>query len=130
VFKLKEVIYTALFAIVGLILLIMLIHHFIPKKTEPVMFYQAGTYITSIALDHTKVNVAVTLKDNEITSIELIDCDEIAKTMYPLLESSVSYLNDEITRTQSTDIKPNPEAVETTQLLLQGIEHALAQAKQ
>ena len=125
VLRLKEVIYTSLFAIVGFILLMILIFQFIPHKKEAAFLYEAGVYSAPIALDYANFDVSVVIEDNKITSVELVDFNESMATMYPLIEPTMTYLNKEITKNQALDVEPFEEASETTNLLLGGIKEAL-----
>lgn len=127
VLRLKEVIYTSLFAIVGLILLIVLIFQFIPHKKQATAMYEAGIYTAPIALDYANFNVSVVVEDNKIKSVELTDFNQDMATMYPLVEPAMAYLNKEITKKQVLDVKPLEEASQTSTVLLNGIKEALSE---
>ncbi|HHW67029.1 hypothetical protein GND95_07010 [Defluviitalea raffinosedens] len=125
VLRLKEVIYTALFAILGLILLIVLIFMFIPNKKGDTALYKEGVYTAPITLDYASFNVSVVVEDDKITSVELTDFNEDMATMYPLIEPTMAYLNKQITKKQSLEIEAPEDSVHTTKLLLDGIKAAL-----
>ncbi|WP_058486104.1 hypothetical protein [Defluviitalea phaphyphila] len=127
VFKLKEVLYTSLFAIIGFILLLILIFQFIPHQKHTAAMYEAGVYTSPIELDYANFNVSVIIEDNKIKSVALKDFNEDMANMYPLVEPTMAYLNKEITKKQVLDITPFEEAPETFSILLNGIKEALNQ---
>ncbi|NLK96598.1 MAG: hypothetical protein GX272_00755 [Epulopiscium sp.] len=125
VLRLKEVIYTSLFAILGLILLIVLIFMLIPNKKGDTAIYDDGVYTAPVNLDYASFNVSVVVEDDKITSVELTDFNEDMAVMYPLIEPTMAYLNKQITKKQSLDVKAPEESVHTTKILLDGIKAAL-----
>ncbi|NLK21124.1 MAG: hypothetical protein GX308_03325 [Epulopiscium sp.] len=125
VLRLKEVIYTSLFAIVGLILLLILIFKFIPQKRQSSALYEAGIYTVPIELEYANFDISVTIEKDKITSVELINFDEDMAMMYPLMEPTMAYLNKEITKKQMLDVGSPKESPETAKFLLEGIKEAL-----
>lgn len=125
VLRLKEVIYTSLFAILGFVLLIVLIFLFIPNKKGDTAMYDAGVYTAPVNLDYASFNVSVVVEDNKITSVELTDFNEDMATMYPLVEPAMAYLDKQITKKQTLDIEAPEESLQTTKILLDGIKEAL-----
>ncbi len=135
VLHMKEVIYTAIFAVLALILLILLLVMFHPDKKETKAsvsgaIYDAGTYSSPIVLGGQNVNVDVTVDEQNILSISFSHMEESMATMYPLMTTSLKELSDQIIEKQSTDgITFQQENQYTSQMLLHAIENALEEAR-
>ena len=73
VLHLKEVVYTAIFAVLGILLILLLIFMFLPddkdKAAEETMKYTAGVYTSSIQLNDNAIDVEVVVDENHINSI-------------------------------------------------------------
>lgn len=130
VVQLKELIKMAIFAVIGIALIIMLIYFFIPKEkpVESSALYNAGTYSSEIVLQNGPVSVEVTVSENEITGIQLKNIAEIQEVFYPLLEPTVETLSKEIIAKQTLDIPVSTETQYTSQVILSAIDTALAKA--
>lgn len=139
VLHMKEVIYTAIFLGLALLMIALLIIMFGPGKdretaatsaqpAEPDR-YVAGVYTTAIELNDNNFDVQVTVDTNHINSIELINLSETATAMYPLMEPSLENLATQIYASQSTEnITYSDENKYTSMLLLEAIKSALAKA--
>ena len=92
VLRMKELIYTGIFIALGLLLIILLIVVFSPKKREEAASptqeptYVPGIYTTSLMLNDRTVDIAVTVDENNINDIRMVNLDEAVTTMFPLLE--------------------------------------------
>ena len=137
VLRLKEIIYTGIFVFLGILFIVLLIIMFFPeKKTAPSpasqaseSLYRAGIYRHTLTLGSQTVDIAVTVDENNINSIEIVNLDETAETMYPLLEPSFKNLVGQIISSQSLDgITYSEESKYTSLVLLEGIREALAKA--
>lgn len=141
VLHLKELIYTGLFAVLGILFIILLIIMFLPKdkapKEEPETTapaesetYEPGTYSTSLSLKNSSVSVEVDVSATEITDLRLVNMDEAVATMYPLIEPSFEDLTDQILETQNLEeVTYEDENRYTYMVLLNAIESALEQAR-
>ena len=98
VLHLKELIYTGIFALLGILFIVLLIIMFVPKdKSEktggavetPAPSYVPGIYTTSLVLNDNTVDVAVTVDETNINDIRIVNLDEAVATMFPLLEPSL-----------------------------------------
>ncbi|MGN0250560.1 MAG: hypothetical protein ACI4EH_04225 [Oliverpabstia sp.] len=139
VLHMKEVIYTAIFLILAILMITLLFIMFGPKKdretsatsvqsSEPVL-YTAGVYSTAIELNDNTFDVQVTVDTNHINSIELVNLSESTAAMYPLMEPSLENIATQIYSTQSTDnITYSDDSKYTSMLLLEAIKSALAKA--
>lgn len=134
VLHMKEVVYTAIFAILAIILLILLLVMFRSGKDDPSTsastdIYEPGTYSSPIVLGGQNVNVDVVVDSSHITSISFSSLDDSIATMYPLMESSLEELSSQIIEKQSTEgITYQQENQYTSQILLNAIHTALDKA--
>lgn len=138
VLHLKELIYTGIFALLGILFIILLIIMFVPKdKSEksggtvetPAPSYVPGIYTTSLVLNDNTVDVAVTVDDTNINDIRIVNLDEAVATMFPLLEPSFDDLANQILKNQSLDnITYSDDNKYTSMVLLNAIKTTLDKA--
>lgn len=137
VLHLKELIYTGIFVVLGILFLLLLLIMFLPgKKTTPDAsgadsgIYTPGKYTTSLILGSSAVDVEVVVDDNNINSIRLVNLDEAVTTMYPLMEPALNDLADQICAKQSMeDLSYSDDNKYTAQVLLEAIASALSKAE-
>ena len=133
VLHLKELVYTAIFATLGILLIILLIFMFLPdnkdKNTKETMTYTAGGYTSSIQLNDNAIDVEVVVDDSHINSISLVNLDETTAAMYPLMQPALDNLTSQIYEKQSLeDISYEDDNQYTSMVLLEAIESALEKA--
>mgnify|MGYP005806953453 CR=1 FL=1 len=138
VLHMKEVIYTAIFLVLAILLIILLFTMFgTKKKTSDTsgadasqVLYVPGVYTSTIELNGQTFDVEVSVDENHINSIALNNLSETATAMYPLMEPTLESLASQIYTTQSTEnISFGDDNKYTSQLLLQAIDAALDKAK-
>lgn len=133
VIKGKEIIYTGIFLILGIFLVILLCHMFgneKPKKAETTSKYNPGVYSSTISLGESTLNVSVTVDEDTISGVDIENLDETITTMYPLLEPALNEINNQISVVNSIDdITYSKENQYTYIILNQAIKNALEQAK-
>lgn len=136
VLRMKELIYTGIFIALGLLLIILLIVVFSPKKREEAASatkepsYVPGIYTTSLMLNDRTVDIAVTVDENNINDIRMVNLDEAVTTMFPLLEPAFDDLANQIVRNQSvSDISYSDDNKYTSLVLLDAIKTSLGRAK-
>lgn len=129
VVQLKELIKTAVFAVVGIALIVLLIYLFIPKNDEAEASYMPGTYSAEIILHNNPVLVQVTVSENEIASIELLNMGETQEVFYPLFQTAIDELSEEIINSQSLDVALSSDKSMTEQILIKAVDKALEQAR-
>ena len=137
VLRLKEIIYTAIFALLAVLFVVLLVIMFFPQKentpeelpeTESSL-YQPGVYNHSLTLGSQTIDIEVTVDDSNINNIRLINLNEETETMYPLLEPSFEDLVHQILTAQSLDgLTYSDDAKYTSLVLLDGIRSALSKA--
>lgn len=129
VIQLKEIIKTAIFALIGLLLIIALVYFFLPKdKNSDEALYIPGTYKAQVILHNSPVDVNVTVSANSIDQVWLSTLEEVQEVFYPLVQPTMEVLASEIVRTQSLDISMNNENSVTCKILLDAVKLAVQQA--
>lgn len=129
VFQLKELIKTGVFALIGLILIVVLIVFLLPNdKNGTAAGYVPGTYAAQIILHSSPVDIEVTVSDKEITNIELKNMKAEQETFYPLFKPTLETLSEQIIRYQTTKIATKKESAVTSRILLDAVDAALQQA--
>lgn len=133
VLHLKELIYTAIFAVLGILLILLLVFMFLPdsknKDTKETMKYTAGVYTSSIQLNDNAIDVEVMVDDNHINSISLVNLDETTAAMYPLMQPALDNLSQQIYEKQSLEnISYEDDNQYTSMVLLNAIQAALDKA--
>ena len=89
VLHMKEIIYTAIFAALGILLIILLVFMFRPggKKQQAdagsERQYTPGTYTSTLTLNNTTLEVEVSVDESHINSIRFSNLDESVTTMFP-----------------------------------------------
>lgn len=135
VFHMKELIYTAVFIILGIVLLLLMVFMFSSDKKPTVSEevpsrYTAGLYTASMTLGGNPVEIAVTVDEDYISSISFRQLDETVSAMYPLMEPALESLSDQICTSQSLDdLSYSEESQYTSMMLIDAIRTALAKAE-
>ena len=132
VLQLKELIKAAVYALVGIVLLVMLIYFFLPKDktSEETTGFIPGTYSSEVILHNSPVSVEVTVTEDRIASIELKNMAEIQEVFYPLINPTFENISAEIIRNQTTDIAVSTETQYTSFVLIEAVKNALNEARE
>ena len=129
VLHMKEIIYTVVFALLGILLILLLTFMFFPKKEASLSSekkYTPGIYTSDFTLNNTNLEVEVTVDETHINSIRFSNLDESVTTMYPLIQPALETIADQIYETQSLEnISYSEENPYTSQVILNAIEKAL-----
>lgn len=133
VLRMKEIIYTAIFLGLGILLISLLFIMFGPKNETPVssneVYYIPGVYSTSMKLGAQEVNIEVAVDASHITGVSLVSLSESVETMYPLVQPSLEYLANQIYESQSLEnLTYQEETRYTSMALVQTISSALQKA--
>ena len=133
VLHMKEIIYTAVFALLGILLIILLAFMFFPKQKDSKKHeqrYVPGIYTSTITLNNTTLEVEVSLDSSHINAIRFTNLDESVATMYPLAQPTIEYIAEQIYETQSLeDISYSKDSPYTSQVILNAIEEAIEKGK-
>lgn len=95
ILQMKEIIYTAIFIALGLLLVLLLVLMFHPGKETPSeaasteKLYHAGIYTTEITLGQTVFSLEAAIDETHIKGARLTNLSEEVETMYPLLSPSL-----------------------------------------
>ncbi|MBR1931162.1 MAG: hypothetical protein IJ833_06775 [Lachnospiraceae bacterium] len=147
VLHMKELIYTGILTVVGIVLLVLLITAFgsggkertvsdsttseEPMEAEAAptssdSIYIPGIYTMELILGGQTVDVEVILSENAITSIRLVDLNDAVTTMYPLLQPTFDDIYSQILDTQSVEnITYSTENKYTSLVLLEAIRNSV-----
>lgn len=139
VLRLKEVIYTGIFVLLGIIVVVLLVTAFLPKKednvtttnvlSENTISYIPGTYSTSLILNDMSANIEVIVDENYISSVRFVELNDAITTKYPLLEPALNDIAGQLIETQSLEnIVYSDDMRYTATLLISAIESALKEA--
>ena len=128
VLHVKELIYTGIFAVLGILFIVLLIIMFLPKEEKKETMssvtqtttnsYVPGVYTTSLILNDNVVEIEVTVDEKNINSIRLINLDEAVATMYPLIQPSFEDLANQIITNQSLENITYPDDSKYTSMIL------------
>lgn len=134
VLRMKEIIYTAIFIGLGILLITLFLIMFHPKKeavqtASDSVSYIPGVYTASLVLGSQNVNVEVAVDSDHINSITCTPLSDSVATMYPLMAPSVADLAQQICTTQSLENLSFPEGSQyTSRALLGAVKSALGKA--
>lgn len=132
VLHMKEIIYTAIFALLAIVLILLLIFMFLPKNEsikESETTYTPGVYTSTVTLNNTALEVEVTVDETHINSIRFSNLDETVTTMFPLIQPAIEDIAEQIYAKQSLeDIEYSEENPYTSQVILSAIDDALKKA--
>lgn len=153
VLHMKEIIYTGLFIVLGIILIVFLIFLFVPDAPESELpenqpapteeasplsvtetgsasIYIPGIYNTELILNDQIINVEVIVDETSITSAKLVNLSESVTTMYPLLQPTFDSLAAQICTKQSLEnVSYETESKYTSLVLLEAIRKSLDKAQ-
>ena len=147
VLRMKEVVYTAVFAGIGILLLIILFFIFgrqdSPKsestqsnvsnesstyKNDAV--YRAGIYESQFVIGENTINLEVALDEAQIKSVKVKNLDESVETMYPLMKSAVKDVSKQLSSGVSIDeVVLSKNSMYTEKLVLDAVKTVLDEQK-
>lgn len=133
VLRSREVLYTILFIVLGIVLLALFFFMFLPsmktEKSEEVSSYVPGVYNSQLSLNDTTLNIEVVVDENHINSVRLVNIDESVATMYPLMEPAMESISEQLCKDVAIDDVVLSDSSKYTQtMLLQAVEETLEKA--
>ncbi|MBR1700886.1 MAG: hypothetical protein IJ716_02920 [Lachnospiraceae bacterium] len=157
VLHMKELIYTAVFAVLAILIILLMVILFLPDQKDEntpqdsvtpqsnhpaesdnastvqvnasVGTYIPGVYTTELVLGGQTVDVEVIVSQETISSIRLANPSESVYTVYPLLEPTLESISDQIYETQSlSGITYSADNKYTSLILLEAIRNSLNKA--
>ena len=133
VLHMKEIIYTAVFAALAIILILLLVFMFLPKNKESKTNeekYMPGVYTSTVTLNTTALEVEVTVDETHINSIRFSNLDESVTTMFPLIQPTIEDIAEQVYDSQSLDnIQLSEDSPYTSQIIVNAIDEALKKAE-
>lgn len=135
VIQMKELIYTAIFAGLGILLIVLLIIMFLPDKSGKEEtsslkhIYTPGVYTSQIKLGDTTLNLEVSVDADQVKSVSLVNLEDSVTTMYPLVKPSLESIEKELIAGKKVDeLTRSDKSKYTESLLIEGIRTALNKA--
>lgn len=135
VLHMKEVIYTAIFLVLLIILGILVFFMFGSGKSSQVSSmgtsrYTPGIYRSSLSLNNNTFDVEVTVDADRISSIHLTNLNETTAAMFPLIEPALDSLASQIYSSQSLENLDYPSDQKyTSAMLIEAIRKAVEKAE-
>ena len=135
VLHMKEIIYTAVFLALAVVLAVILFFMFGPGKTASHTAgeksrYKPGVYTSSITLNDNTFDVEVTVNADKIKAIRLVNLSETTKASYPLMEPVLNSLASQIYSSQSLENLDYPSDQKyTSAMLIEAIRKAVEKAE-
>lgn len=134
VLHMKELIYTAIFAGLGVLLIILLWWMFSSgegaKDETRETLYVPGVYASSIQFNDSAFEVEVIVDENHINHISFVNLEDSVAAMYPLMQPALESISTQIYEKQSLeDIAYEENNQYTTEVLLSAIDEALDKAR-
>lgn len=134
VLHMKEIIYTAVFVALGLLLIILLAFMFSPKDETPTSAkprYVPGIYTSTVSLSNVNLEVEVMVDETHIKGIRFSNLDDSVTTMYPLMQPTIEYIAEQVYKKQSLEnIAYSDESPYTSQVIVNAIKQALKKAEE
>lgn len=142
ILQLKEIVYTAIFVGLGILLLILLFFMFWPGKesdsastTSPSAIssdtgaYTAGVYTSELSLGDSVINIQVALDTNHVKSVELVNLDDSVETMYPLIKPAVKKISKQLAQNVSPEeVVLSKDSPYTSQMILDKVSEIMKEA--
>ena len=132
VFRMKELIYTVVFIVLAIVLILLLVFMFRPgrdKDAKETAAYTAGVYTSSIEFQGQTIDVQVVVDEDHINSVSFVNLDESVATMYPLMQPAMDTLAEQILANQSLEGLEYPAGSQYTSMaLVNAVKAALEKA--
>ena len=136
VLHLKELIYTGIFAVLGILFIVLLIIMFLPDKDEKesagitdTVTYVPGIYTTSLLLNDNVLDIQVTVDEFRINDVAIVNLDDAIATMFPLIKPAFDSIASQVRENQSTEnINFANESKYTSMVLINAIQASLDKA--
>ena len=141
VLHMKELIYTAIFAVLGILFVVLLVMMLLPGKGEKdpepeesssansASLYIPGVYSTELVLGNQTIDVEVVVDKDSISSIRMVNLNDAVTTMYPLLEPAFESICKQVYELQTLEgVTYSTDSKYTSLVLLEAIRNSLEKA--
>ena len=130
VVKARELIKTAVFAVLGVIIIVGLITFFLHMgDDENTGMYRDGTYCGEMETGSEVTEIAVEIKNGEIVDVSMEEPVEAVAVFYPLLETTAEEVGQAVVESQSLTVEVAPENAHSAQLVLDAVAECLKKAE-
>lgn len=151
VLKSKELIYTGIFIVLGILLILLLVYMFsgdsktdsdnkdtisssqtqeqVEENTETITTYKPGVYTSELNLGGSQLQVTVTVDENTVSHVDISNLDDTVTAMYPLIQPSLDEINNQIAVVTSVDdITYSKDNQYTTIIIMEAVKQAIEPA--
>lgn len=133
VLHMKEVIYTAIFVGLGILLIILLVFMFGPNSKDggngDSTVYKPGVYTSQMTLKNATLNLEVVVDANQVKSIRFVNLDDSITTMYPLVEPTLEAIETQLlSNVTISDLEIPTDSKYTSLMIVETLEKALKKA--
>lgn len=131
VVKMRELLKTAVFAVLGVIILVGLITFFLRMGAgEETGQYRDGTYEAAVQLGTEQAVVSVEINDGKIAQVTMQEMAESVAVMYPMVESTMDEIAAQVIQNQSAQqVDVSSQQTYSAQVLLDAVAQCLAQVE-
>ncbi len=141
ILQMREIIYTAIFVGLGILLLVVLFFMFWPdgkdennerasSENEKTAIYEAGVYNKEMTIGDSVINLQVILDEEQVKSVEMTNLDDTVSAMYPLMKPSVKSISDQLVAGASVDeVVLSDEGQYTEKMILNEVSSILNEHK-
>lgn len=131
VVKMRELLKTAVFAVLGVIILVGLITFFLRMGAgEETGQYRDGTYEAAVQLGTEQAVVSVEINDGKIAQVTMQEMAESVAVMYPMVESTMDEIAAQVIQNQSAQqVDVSSQQTYSAQVLLDAVAQCLTQAE-
>ena len=130
VVKARELVKTAIFAVLGIIIIAGLIAFFLHMgEDETTGMYRDGTYYGQVETGGAVTEIAVVIEKGAIADISVKETEEAVAVFYPLLEPTVAEIGKMVVESQSVTAEVSPEKEHTASLILDAVSACLKDAE-
>lgn len=123
----RKIIYSLILIGLGILALVFVIMMFLPKQDgggtasvwdQAEQEYEAGVYTKEIRIGDAMINLQLSLDENNVKSIELVNLDESVETMYPLMAPTVEKISEQLAAGRSMEEIVGSEDAQYTEKLI------------
>ena len=129
VIKLRELMKTAVFAVLGVAIIVALIYFAVGRLGDSQAVYNPGVYSSQIELQNGNVLVEVKVGKTKIQKVSVSSDSETVPVFYPLFNTVAEDIGKQVVKQQTTELEIEGDGSVTTALILDAVEESLAQAR-
>lgn len=129
VIKLRELMKTAVFAVLGVAIIVALIYFAVGRLGDSQAVYNPGVYSSQIELQNGNVLVEVKVGKTKIKKVTVSSDSETVPVFYPLFNTVAEDIGKQVVKQQTTQLEIEGDGSVTTALILDAVEESLAQAR-